>query len=281
MNFFKFLRLNLFFFQLCGFYPQQIVRTKRSIMNTGIIWTILNSILISVQTIVVFYNYNFIFERPILLGKVVDMFKYACLTLTCIVILIESILAVDDEKSVWEMSWKLQKSFQKILPPSTKALQNRLFKKNLLKTYPVAIGFISVQIYLALQRKCIFCSLYATLAFYAINKYLHYILYVDIIHQQVVNLGCEFERLIVHSTLLRNHKLNDDGKSKVEMFLVRKLKIASAFYVNLYDMSVRVNSAFGWSLVFNLVLSYIQIFVDFFWMYQLFVNNGEEFLVGK
>lgn len=279
---YKLLRFNLFFFQLCGFYPHRIVQTQNRKFNKSIIWivTLFNLTSVTVQTIVVFYNYNLIFNRPILLGNVVDVGKYAYLAMTCLIILIESIITVDDQKSFWTTSWNLQKNFQKTLHPSKEGTQSRIYKKNLLKTYAITIAFICVQIYLAMQRTCIFCTIYTFLVFYAFNKYLQYILYVDVIHQQTMNLGCELKRIIEISMCMTTKKLNDDQKQDLELFLVRRLKMASSFYVKLYEMSVKVNKAFGWSLMINLVHSYIQIFVDFFWMFQLVSNGFGELFVG-
>lgn len=282
MNFYNFLRLNLFYFQLCGFYPHRIIRTLHSTVDTILIWmvTLLNLISVTVQTTMVFYNYNIIFKQKILLGKIIDMSKYAYLTMTCLTILIESIVTIDDQKSFWEISWNLRKNFQKILPASTEASQNGIYKKNLLKTYATIILFICVQIYLDIRRTCIFCSVYTALVFYSFNKYLQYIMYVDVIHQQAVNLGCELERIIDFSVRKSRNKLNDDEKHEIEVFLVKRLKFACFTYVKLYDMSVKVNSAFGWSLIINLVHSYIQIFVDLFWMFQLIKNKLEEYFIG-
>lgn len=282
INFHKFLRLNLFFFQLCGFYPHRIVQTQHLKFNESIIWIVIvvNLTTVTVQTIVVFLNYNVIFNRPILLGKVVDMGKYAFLAVTCLTILIESIVNVNEQRSFWSTAWKLHKNFQKILRPSTEGRQNRIYKRNLLKTYAITVVFICVQIYLAIQRTCLFCTIYTFLVFYAFNRYLQYILYVDIIHQQTENLGCELERIIEISMGVTGKKLNDDELRDLETFLVRKLKMTSSFYVKLYEMSVKVNSAFGWSLIVNLVHSYIQIFVDFFWMFQLVSNGLGQYFLG-
>lgn len=275
--------MNLFYFQLCGFYPYQVVRTINSTVNKSIIWivTIINLTSVTLQTIVIFYNDNIIFKRPMLLGKVVDMFKYAFLAMTCFSILIESIVTVNDQKSFWEISRNLQKNFRKILPSSTEATQDWSIKKNLLKTYAITATFICVQIYLDTHRFCLFCSCYTSLAFYAFNRYLHYILYVDIIHQQATNLRSEFERMIETSQSMRSKRLSDEEKRIAERLLVDRLKRASSFYVHLYDMTVKVNSAFGWSLVINLVHSYIQIFVDLFWMFQLVANGVGELFVGN
>lgn len=283
MNFYKFLRLNLFFFQLCGFYPCRIARTIHPTIDKIAITivTMFNLASVTLQATVAFYHYDIIFNRPILLGKVVDMSKYAYLAVTCLNILIESILTVDDQTSFWVLAWNVQKNFQTILPTSTRITQNRIYKKNIVKTYAITVVFICVQIYLALQRTCLFCTIYTFLAFYAFNRFLQYILYVDVIHQQAVNLGCELERIIEISGCLSRKKFSDEYKHDVEVFLVRKLKTASSLYVNLYDMSLKVNSAFGWSLIVNLVHSYIQIFVDFFWMFQLVRNGFGEYFVGK
>lgn len=279
---YKFLRLNLFFFQLCGFYPHRIIQTQHPKFNKSVIWivTLFNLTSVTVQTTLVFYNNNIIFNRPILLGKLVDMGKYAYLAMTCLTILIESIVTVDDQKSFWSISWNLQKNFEKILHPSTEGTKNWIHKKNLLKTYAITIAFICVQIYLAIQRTCLFCTIYTFLVFYSFNKYLQYIFYVDILHQQAVNLGCELDQIIEISVCMARKKLNDDQKHDVELFLVRRLKKASCFYVKLYEMSMEINKAFGWSLIINLVHSYIQIFVDFFWMFQLVSNGLGELFLG-
>ncbi len=279
MNFHKFLRLNLFYFQLCGFYPHHVIRTIHSTANKSIILiaTLFNLTSVTLQTTIVFYNHDNIFDRPKLLGKVVDMFKYAYLAMTCFTILIESIVYVNDQQSFW----KLQKDLEKIFLSSTAVIRNRIYKKNLLKTYAIIVTFIWVQIYLVIRRTCLFCSCYTMLFFYAFNRYLHYILYVDVIHQQMANLGCELDRIIEMSLSMRSKKLNDDEKYNVELYLVRRLKVASSAYVKLYDMLVKVNNCFGWSLIINLVHSYIQIFVDFFWMFQLLANGLREYFVGK
>lgn len=283
MNFYKFVRFNIIVFKLCGFYPYQIVHTINPTINKSIIWTVTlyNLISVTLQTTLVFYNYDTVFERRMLLGKVVDMFKYGCLSVTCLTILIESIVTVNDQTSFWAKAFDLHTSFQRILPPSTSSTQNSIYRKNLLKTYGITVAFIWVQIYLALRRFCLFCSWYTMLVVYTFNRYLHYIMYVDIIHQQAENLACELDRIIEMSATLTRSELSNTEKPEVELELVERLKTASSLHVQLYDMSITVNSAFGWSLIISLVHSYIQIFVDFFWMFQIIENGLVAFFVGK
>lgn len=186
-------------------------------------------------------------------------------------------MTVDDQISFWEMLGDIQKAFHSILPPSTVATQNCVYKKNVVKTYAITVVFVSVQIYLALQRFCLFCNWYTVLALYSFSRYLHYTMYVDIIHQQVDNFVYELDRIVKISATL---KRSDVDKLAIEQVLVDRLKVGSSLYVQLYDMSVKVNSALGWSLIINLVHSYVQIFVDFFWLFQLIENGLLAYFFG-
>lgn len=267
----------MIYFQLYGFYPSKIVKTLPvACVDKTVVWTptIFNFTLLFVQIAIVYYNSHYIFTNRVV-GKVVDICRYVIVAMTCFYTLIESILTIDDQKSFWSITSNLTTNFQKILQATSVATQNRVYKKNLLKTYVSLLTYIGVQIYLLLYRRCIYCDVYNVLVFYALNRNLQYILYVDVIHQQAVNLECELDRMITISKYKNGNAKREPGE-----FLVNRLKVASSFYIGLYEMSLDVNNAFGWSMVLNLLHSYINIAVEFYWMFEKFTDGDEEYFYG-
>lgn len=112
------------------------------------------------------------------------------------------------------------------------------------------------------------------------SRYLQYILYVDTLDMQIDNLQTELERVVEYSKL-RRLAAGDPFNDSVLKFICKNVKWCQRYYTLLYEMSLNVNEAFGWSQLANLFHSFVHLLADLYWIYWRFYNQFAFFFVGK
>jgi len=125
-----------------------------------------------------------------------------------------------------------------------------------------------------------FWSLYMTLLFVSRSRHMQYIFYLNILHQQLNLLVEELKRIEEYSKYSRT-TWNSPSKYTYNRFLCHRLILARKYYSLIFEISVNLNDAFGWSHLANITHSFVQIVTDFYWLYWNTDNNANILFGGK
>lgn len=112
------------------------------------------------------------------------------------------------------------------------------------------------------------------------SRHLQYIFYLNIVNRQLHLLFQELKRIEEYSKYNRT-KLNPAAQCSYNRFLCRRLFLAREYYSVIFEMSVKINHAFGWSHLVNLTHSFVQILTDIYWFYWNTDNQTYVLYGGK
>ncbi len=112
------------------------------------------------------------------------------------------------------------------------------------------------------------------------SRHMQYIFYINIVKQQLQLLFEELKRIEEYSKYNRS-KLKTHVQQAYDQFLCRRLFVARDYYSSIFEISIHINEAFGWSHLVNLTHSFVQILTDSYWCYWNIDNNSDVFLNCK
>ncbi|KAG4076333.1 hypothetical protein HA402_005776 [Bradysia odoriphaga] len=104
------------------------------------------------------------------------------------------------------------------------------------------------------------------------SRHMQYIFYLNIVKRQLHLLFEELRRIDEYSRYNRS-KLEKTLQQTYDQFLCHRLYLAREYYSLIYEISIELNEAFGWSHLVNLTHSFVQILTDLYWCYWLSGNE--------
>lgn len=266
--------LHMCYFQLWGICPIPIENgTNR---RRQIILQIISTVYITffiINVCIVSTYYMSIFYTDDLFGFINDIFKYIGVTISCFFILVESYWKRQHQRKFWEQMFAINNNYYGQvygLPRTpTRLAMHRQY-------WILFYGFHGLILFTEYTLSPItfsdkqsfnFWAVYFVLCMLCRMRHLQFILYVDTLDTQIQRLQLELTKIVdsTETKLTVNHRMQE--------YVSRQLRWAQRYYGIVYEMSMNVNEAFGWSQLANFLHSFVQLLCDLYWVYWRYYNE--------
>lgn len=211
---------------------------------------------------VIHFNSSIFYSRE-LLGMVNDAIKYCCSVLAYGSIVIESYFKRHALRKFWCLFNDIDTHYKRQADLSYRRYFI-VFIAFFLMTIALEVNLLQRIVYN--QQSFQFWCLFLGLLIMGRTRMLQYVLFVEIIRQQVAVLKTQLESV---------GKLHRD-----EGLCVKRLRWTQNYYRLIYEMSEAMNEFFGWSQFTVILQSFTILVVDFNWTYWRIYNEYTRELAG-
>jgi 7tm Chemosensory receptor len=274
------LKLCLFFFQICGFYPVKVQynsdhqNEKEKKLHQNFIlmlWSALHCATVAsfMIFVIVFHERMLYSETPI--GKINDILVYFSMLFAHFAIIIETFFKRNLLLKFW---YHRSKFLQLAEQEKTKRWEKTILSK------------IFCSVVLTITSECLVIAGIRTdkqwTDFWCVSvfgicltrfRHLQHIIFIDIIFHSLEDMNCKLK----NTTNWTKFAGKDQKFSK--KFLYKNVKNIKEQFKNLMEMLICVNKVFCWSQVFNVGQHFVEITSAFFWIYAY--ATGPKFLWGE
>lgn len=279
--------LHMCFFQLMGMCPTPVRnRSDRQRDIALLLHSVVQLCCIIVQIVVIIYIHEWIFFAQDTFGRFNDMFKYFGAMVACFTITMESLVKRQQHAQFWTRLYAITVDYahQSRSLGNTQDARIPLRRQYyvLFYGYWAVVLLVELSIFPVIMRdkhSFNFWAIYLVSLMMSRARHLQYIMYVDTLDMQVANLQTELEKVVEYSKL-RRLAAGDPFNDSVLKFICKNVKWSQRYYTMLYEMSLNVNDAFGWSQLANFFHSFVQLLADLYWIYWRFYNQFAYFFVG-
>jgi hypothetical protein len=262
----------LCFFQICGFYPVSIKRSKEHAFFHQhfflILWSILHFlVLLSIMFFVAVHHEKMLYAVN-LIGMINDVLVFSSLILAHLTIIVETIV----KQKYFVKYWNL---YDKVRRMEKRSKKKKWFKAIIIKLLIFLVFSISIEV---IVFNCINSDLQWTTFWKASVfsllmtrvRHCQHIFFIDIIFYSLQDINLRLK------TSTSWTKVIEGDKKLINKFLYKNMKQIKEQVKNLMEMIICVNRVFCWSQVINFGQHFIEITSELYWVYAF--ATGPKFL---